>query len=389
MKESKKKKIIIVILAFFLVLSVGYAIFQSSITINGTATAQGDFEIAFTNIVSITKSGYTDQSGNDGNNIAQISTDGKKLDILVDKLDYPGAYVEIIATITNKGAIPAKLKEIATSNLYQTGNPIKVSYDGLDENNTQFLVGESKNVTIKVKWDENINEVAEAVEFSIELKYEQINPDQITTTTSSQQVTKTYQVGEEITLGTESFYVMKDDGTTVKALAKYGLNVGDNLVSGATVGVQNAQVTGESLDGTVAFSSTMYWQDRDLSSSTFVYDSNSNLYQYVENYKDYLVNTLGKTSVSATLLSAEDAISLGCTWSDSIANSGGGSCPSSISWIYSMIYWTGSVSNYIFNSSAQIRNYYINNYDNGFANDIGFTDALPIRPVITISKSEI
>ena len=48
MKNEKKSKILIGCLALLLVMAVGYALFSETITINGTATAKGDFDISFT-----------------------------------------------------------------------------------------------------------------------------------------------------------------------------------------------------------------------------------------------------------------------------------------------------------------------------------------------------
>ena len=42
---SKNNKILIGCLALLLVMSVGYALFSDTITINGTATAKGEFDI--------------------------------------------------------------------------------------------------------------------------------------------------------------------------------------------------------------------------------------------------------------------------------------------------------------------------------------------------------
>lgn len=45
MRKSMNKTTVIIVLTFFLVLSVGYALFSDTITIEGTATAQGEFKV--------------------------------------------------------------------------------------------------------------------------------------------------------------------------------------------------------------------------------------------------------------------------------------------------------------------------------------------------------
>ena len=48
MKDNKKNKLLVGCLALLLALSVGYALFSENITINGTATAKGSFDISST-----------------------------------------------------------------------------------------------------------------------------------------------------------------------------------------------------------------------------------------------------------------------------------------------------------------------------------------------------
>ena len=44
---NNRNKILVGCLALLLALSVGYALFSETITINGTATAKGSFDIGF------------------------------------------------------------------------------------------------------------------------------------------------------------------------------------------------------------------------------------------------------------------------------------------------------------------------------------------------------
>lgn len=175
----KKQNIAIIgVVAFILAVAVGYAIFTDTLTIKGTATAKGDFDVEFTSVGEITKVGYTETNDDNGDgtaaNIAVIDEKKNKLTIIVNKLDYPGAYVEIPVTITNKGSIPAILKSIEETGL-TTDLSIKVTYTNLQELKEQEL---SQNGTqtflIKVMWDENSTTSSENVSFTIKLNYEQI-----------------------------------------------------------------------------------------------------------------------------------------------------------------------------------------------------------------------
>lgn len=167
----KKQNIAIIgVVAFVLAVAVGYALFSETITINGTATAKGDFDVEFTTVGEITKVGYTKVGEQE---IAVISGDKNTLTVTVNKLDYPGAYVEIPVTITNKGSISAKLKQIKESGLTADSRSLKVSYSGIAASDTPIAQNETQSMTIRVEWDKDINTVAEDVTFKIELDYEQ------------------------------------------------------------------------------------------------------------------------------------------------------------------------------------------------------------------------
>ena len=114
-----------------------------------------------------------------------------------------------------------------------------------------------------------------------------------------------------------------------------------------------------------------------------VFDSNSNLYTPLENYKTYLKNTLGKTSIITKLMTYEDLISLGCKM-----NGSSGNCSDAPSWVHSTNYWSGTAEDSIYV-------YFVTSYDgSGSINGFGITNFnlsyfLGLRPVITISKSEL
>ena len=97
----KKQNIAIIgVIAFVLAISVGYALFSQTLTINGTATAKGSFDVQFTQVGQATSVGYT-KVASESADLARISEDGTTLTITVNKLDYPGAYVEIPVTVKN------------------------------------------------------------------------------------------------------------------------------------------------------------------------------------------------------------------------------------------------------------------------------------------------
>ena len=164
----------------------------------------------------------------------------------------------------------------------------------------------------------------------------------------------TVVTGDIVKINNEEFYVVKHNGNNLILIARYNLNVGDYKLSTATDGIQNSQVRGNyansSAYGTVSFSNSNYWDGKvgsdypgtycsDITytqgtTCAYVYDSNSNLYQYVQAYKTYLEG-LGARVLEARLLRIEEAYELGCgneSWN----------CSSAPSFIYETSFWLGS-----------------------------------------------
>ena len=112
---SKRNKLLIVILAFVVVCVMGYALFSETITVTGTATASGSFDIE----VSCEDYGVgfmTDHSDSyDGS--ANCSINGDTV-ITTSTLPKPGENTYFIIGIKNNGTIPAKLKTITSPNNY-------------------------------------------------------------------------------------------------------------------------------------------------------------------------------------------------------------------------------------------------------------------------------
>ena len=80
---------------------------------------------------------------------------------------------------------------------------------------------------------------------------------------------KTYNIGEQVTIGKEEFYVISDKGTTVELLAKYVLN-----------GEAKEQIN---KDIDCAFSTSNYWKSETLPTSSPYF--NLNTYPATQNDK--------------------------------------------------------------------------------------------------------
>ncbi len=116
---NKKKGIVIGVLSLMVTMMVGYAIFSEAITINGTATAKGDFDITYTcelltsdnatqgekNTFVLTTEGASGTCTVEGQTITTTSNLNKPTDVVAYRVK-----------LTNSGSIPAVLKTVDSDN---------------------------------------------------------------------------------------------------------------------------------------------------------------------------------------------------------------------------------------------------------------------------------
>ena len=137
---------------------------------------------------------------------------------------------------------------------------------------------------------------------------------------------ETVAIGEIVTIGTEEFYVVNynQDNKKLTLLSHYNLNVGENKKSDEPEGIQSEHVIGTVSNkpsyGTMTFSNNNYWAGKvgiDYlgnyctneygKNCAYVFDSNSNLYQYVQNYKTYLISQGAPNTIEVRLMKVEEA----------------------------------------------------------------------------------
>jgi len=195
-----------------------------------------------------------------------------------------------------------------------------------------------------------------------------------------------------VTCGTESFYVMYNKNNEITMLSMYNLYVGNNVL----VDERHLPIKIESLEnptnkqselakatvsmgnttyyGTVAFSTNLYWVDDYLNvlpeiKTTWLYNENTSIYQYISEYQRILKDDLGVSSAVATLISYEQVNDLKTNFGNP-------------SWLYLTSYWTGSLNN-----SDCV---WAVNTEGDFWGEIANIDrSFGARPVITISISEL
>ena len=211
---NKQNKIIVGVVALVLALTIGYAIFSQSLNISGTAKAQGNLDIVFSEVGEISPHGTNKPT-------ATITENGRKLELSEITLDYPTAYVDIPVTIVNNGTVDGVLESITVENLET--DDIKVSINGIENNQIVKIYKENDDTTkvkatVRVEWLDKTDTKTESVkDIVVTLNAKQLVKEVVTTSSSSDSfpvltgslgdnVTFTYDNGNISIDGTGSMY---------------------------------------------------------------------------------------------------------------------------------------------------------------------------------------
>ena len=391
---SRDRKTLYIILSIVLIsifsLTIVYAALSVTLNIQGSAqvsSANWDIHLDNVKVTSGSVSGTTPSITSP--TTATFST----------TLNMPGDFYEFTIDVVNNGSIDAMIDSV-TKEPTLTETQAKylnyiIEYQNGESINTKQLVSKESFVRLKVRVEfrkdviaSDLPTTSETLNLAFTVNYVQSDGSGSSVNNNGMKVINVVsgdgtQTSDEICIGEECFYVMYSDETTVTMLAKYNLYVGGEYNSSWTAygeeatGKQDLNMIGYSskgkpYKGTTKFSNTNYWSSTVSSYPSYVYNENSLLYSYVENYKTYL-STLGVTPIEARLITYEELTDLRCS---------GTKCTSAPSWVYATTYWSGSApsSDHVWSvgSSGCFSN---NNYSNN--NSYG------CRPVITISRSLI
>ena len=425
MEHNRKQKILMIIalVASIASLSIGFAAFSTTLSISSNATVTADsanFGVKFsTSKDSLVVSEVTPSSKTTG-----ISTTDGVIDNsgsptikgLSATFTNPGQYAEYTFYARNEGEYTAYLNNInflgnktctaetgTTDSLVQSACSyitITATVAGTTYSETTPITGHSlatdsgEEIIVRLEYDSTGPSVDGPFSITfpnVALVYSTIDDSSIQPTITkavSVESGDINTVGSIVAIGDEKFYVIGQEDGNVKLLSMYNLHVGnqyddDNGVVALTnpTGIQDSSAIGwfdeystdDPIIGTVAFSSTNYWSSSVSSYPSYVYNSSSTTYQYVENYKSYLEG-LGASIEDARLISYEELEKLGCSGDDY-------DCSGAPSWVYATTYWSGSAYGtndvWFVSSNAYFVYYY-------YYSD----DHRGVRPVIEISTSE-
>jgi uncharacterized repeat protein (TIGR01451 family) len=142
-----RNKLIIAAVALVGLASVAYAAYSQVLTVNGTGTASGDWNVAITNITQTSETGATD------NTTPTFDATSATFDV---DLAYPGATATYAVTVTNSGTIPASLTSLTDLTSLNAAAPTYITYttSGVTAGSTTLAAnGGTNTMDVTVTWD--------------------------------------------------------------------------------------------------------------------------------------------------------------------------------------------------------------------------------------------
>lgn len=380
---KKKRIILVILLILILFMTIGYAAFSNILKITGQAKVVPDAN----NYKVLFASSIRSISDYDTNNVEGISlpnnlysTQGVLNETTFSNASVTftedGQSIEYKFYILNAGKYNAHITDIDIGKKTCTpGDNVDTTLAqaacdsiglsvilGNEESQTTYTSstaienhvlpkGTWEPITVRISYPEG----SPLPDGNIEVKWQNIK--MLTATTKNYippKIIKNYEIGEEFCLGSECFYVIENTGEKIKALAKYNLKIGYNCDYGIceeitkddTYGIQNTKITStEDQTCVIPFSTSNYWWDYETDKvsskyeynndekTAFVYDNNSNLYEYLINYEKYLLEQNDTNTLNVSLITYEEYISLmknyNFNWNET-------------SWLHQSNYWSGS-----------------------------------------------
>ena len=390
-KESSKKTLYLVLgllLLSICSLTIVYAALSAVLRISGSS------EISASNW-DIHLASPVVKSGSVHNNLPTIN--GNSLSFNTT-LSLPGDYYEFYVDVVNEGSIDAMIDSVSITPELSTEQARYIKYEvsyqnGESISSKQTLKkGTTTPIKVRIEYRNDINASdlpSSETNLSLKVTLLYIQSDGTgSEITDNGKVSLLRvvsgdgtQIGNEVCIKEECFYVISSTDDSVTMLAKYNLHVGNILTLdgvnnpvitslASPTGIQDSTAIGGQGDsegnptgfpwiGITAFSNT---------NSTY---TGSIVEGYVNSYNSYLI-TQDVTPIEARLITKDELVNLGCSEDYWV-------CTEAPSWVYATSYWSGSVrdTSYVWNVRGDMFFGYSSCRD---------VDGFGVRPVITISR---
>ena len=347
----RKNKNILFIIVVLLCISLGYAVLNSTLIINGKSNiSKNIWDVHFENINVISGSVESEK-------VPTIEND-TTLDFEV-MLKLPGDYYEFTVDVVNKGTIDAMINSVVkTPDLTAAQKKYinyEITYQNGQEITTKQVVKSNDYVRINVRVEykkdlvsSDLPTVAEVLTLGLDINY--VQTDESGIEVFGRGITfvdgDINEIGTVVTIGTEKFYTIGTEDNNVKLLSMMNITLEDEPKQSSSAGATIYSKSSASYDGSIAE-------------------------EYVNKYK-IKIEKMGISIVEARLITETELTSekIGC-----VVN-----CKTAPRWIYSTPYWVDSIRDTHYVVSINLDGYF--SYTLYCYNLSG----QGIRPVIIISK---
>ena len=176
MKKSKKSNAIIVLIILLLALAIGYAVFSSELTVTGTVTGTGTWDVKFQSAILQDSTGA---EAAESYGEAIISGANSEQITATVNLAYPGDGVILEVVVVNSGNTPAILSNFTVDGPDSADIEITQA-DGPITNEKLAANGGTCTAQFAIKWkpDSTVTDLGEQT-FTITYEYEQ-NTEEVT-----------------------------------------------------------------------------------------------------------------------------------------------------------------------------------------------------------------
>lgn len=344
--------LIIPVIISILSLTIAYSALSSVLNIAGNAEIiASTWNIYLDNAIVSSGSITQDNPVINSNTTLSFSTE----------LTTPGDFYEFTVDIVNEGSIDAMIDQIIKTPELTSEQAkylkYEIKYQNGESITTKQRLAAKSHTKLKVRIEfrnditvSELPEVSEQLNLKIQIVY--LQDDNTSVSVENNGIEKYVleakivngninDVGSEIQLGNENFYVINNQDNQVTMLAKYNLNVGgiyngEYIPYGNNVTfIQNANMIGYNENRDATRYGVILYSDEEQQGLTLSDYSDSIAEVYVKKYEQYLIN--GSVPVTnARLITKQELVTLGCSETEN-------TCSNAPEWTYSTSYWVSTV----------------------------------------------
>ncbi len=193
MSERRKRNIIIISLCgVLLLMTIGYATFNTLLNINGTTSITSNWDIKITEI---TNKDIVGKATDEESQVVDDLSATFKVNLVS-----PGDSITYEITVENNGNIDAELEKINVNR--KINQAINITYEGIEAGEV-LSAGEDDVLTVKVEYDKNVTSQPSSTEVTFEMVLEYVEEG-----TSNEPTT---EISETLVVGGQEVQIVKEN----------------------------------------------------------------------------------------------------------------------------------------------------------------------------------